>query len=92
MPFFKLYGSFFNTHRVYRHYLYSLILPLGYSYYSLKNKYYTHIEHLWIVHANRLNNGILEDPLYTYYPKDENTYTRRSFVNATFNDHGVNGY
>lgn len=67
-PLFREYGLFLQTHRVFRHYLYALILPPVYAFYRLKSKYYTHVEHLWIVHANRLNNKILDDPLHTYYP------------------------
>lgn len=89
-PLLCQYGRFFNTHRVYRHYLYTLAGPLLYSLYSLKSKHYTHIEHLWIVHANRLNQGILEDPLFTYYP-DDNTPKRRVFINTTFQDFGLGG-
>ena len=48
--------------------MYGLALPIGTSTYCFYNKWYTHIEHLWIVHANRMNKHILDDPVYTYYP------------------------
>lgn len=80
LPLLREYGIFFNTHRLFRHYLYSLVGPLAFSVYQIKSKYYTHVEHLWIVHANRLNQKILEDPLYTYYPDEEDNSRRH--VNA----------
>lgn len=61
---------FFNTHRVFRHYIWALVVPMLYSAYYLRYKYYTHIETLYTIHANRLNQQILSDPEYTYYPKD----------------------
>jgi hypothetical protein len=54
LPLFKQYGSFMKTHRIFRHYLYTLILPLPLLLIYNTSNYVNHVEYLWSVHQNRL--------------------------------------
>jgi hypothetical protein len=44
------------------------------------------MEHLWTVHVNRLNQKILDDPLYTFYPANLTTPRHNVFVPGLFRD------
>jgi len=69
-PVLREYGWFLKTHRLFRHYLLSLVVPLALTAYSIHDKYYDHMEVLWTIHANRLNKKLLEDPQSTIYPEN----------------------
>nr|8B6H_EA Chain EA, COXTT12,Transmembrane protein,Transmembrane protein [Tetrahymena thermophila SB210]8B6H_Ea Chain Ea, COXTT12,Transmembrane protein,Transmembrane protein [Tetrahymena thermophila SB210]8BQS_EA Chain EA, COXTT12,Transmembrane protein,Transmembrane protein [Tetrahymena thermophila SB210]8BQS_Ea Chain Ea, COXTT12,Transmembrane protein,Transmembrane protein [Tetrahymena thermophila SB210] len=86
LPVLREYGRYFGTHRLFRQYLHTLVLPLLYTEYALNQKYYTHMEHLWTVHVNRLNQKILEDPLYTFYPQELNVPKHNIIVPTIFRD------
>ncbi|EGR31862.1 hypothetical protein IMG5_100110 [Ichthyophthirius multifiliis] len=70
LPVLRQYGMFFKTHRIFRQYLWTLVLPILYQKNQLANKYYTHVETLQNIHVNRLNQHLLEDPIYTFYPAE----------------------
>lgn len=63
LPIFKQYGRFFGTHRVFRHYLYTAILPITLAYYQANNIVVGNVNRLWAIHARRLNNKILDDSM-----------------------------
>lgn len=54
-PVLKQYGTYFKTHRVFRQYLYTLVLPVPLLVFINFRKFLNHTETLWTVHANRLN-------------------------------------
>ena len=57
LPFLKEYGSFFKTHRLFRHYMYALILPTFVFTGVVDWGYIKTVESLWATHARRLNQG-----------------------------------
>eukprot|EP01016_Furgasonia_blochmanni_P042085 TRINITY_DN554_c0_g1_i4.p1 TRINITY_DN554_c0_g1~~TRINITY_DN554_c0_g1_i4.p1 ORF type:complete len:220 (-),score=72.00 TRINITY_DN554_c0_g1_i4:149-808(-) len=69
-PVLREYGLFFKTHRLFRHYLYAAVVPITFAYFSLNHQFFPHVETLWNIHVNRLNQQILEDPQDTIYPKE----------------------
>ena len=54
-PVLREYGKILGTHRIFRQYMYALVVPAVASEALLNQKYYTHTEHLWHIHVNRLN-------------------------------------
>jgi hypothetical protein len=70
LALFKQYGSFFKTHRLYRHYVYALFAPSLLLEGKTRWDYSHHIEHNWRVHAARMNQQMLMDPDHTYYPDE----------------------
>lgn len=44
-----------KTHRIFRQYLFSLIVPTALFTGLVDLKYLNHTEHLWSVHARRMN-------------------------------------
>jgi len=57
VPLLRQYGRVLNTHRVFRHYLYSLVLPVPALLLFNTFQYANHVEYLWAIHLNRLNLG-----------------------------------
>ena len=55
LPIFKEYGTYFKTHRIFRQYLFALIVPpvlfTDYQNWSALGK----TESLWATHSRRLN-------------------------------------
>jgi hypothetical protein len=78
LPFLKQYDRFFKTHRIFRQYLWSLILPTTLFTGLVDLKYLNHTEHLWAVHARRMNQQYLinyicritTDPENSEYPEE----------------------
>lgn len=61
LPILREYGRFFGTHRVFRHYLYTAVVPITLAYYFSHRAFVNPVNNLWAIHANRLNNKILDD-------------------------------
>lgn len=57
LPLLRQYGLYFKTHRVFRHYLYTLLLPVPACLLWNNYQYTNHVEYLWAVHLNRKNAG-----------------------------------
>jgi len=57
LPLFAQYGRFFKTHRIFRHYLYSLVLPVPAVLLYNTFQYANHVEYLWSIHLKRLHLG-----------------------------------
>ncbi|CAK63029.1 unnamed protein product (macronuclear) [Paramecium tetraurelia] len=75
------YGSVLKTHRLFRQYLYTLVLPFAIANEYTFVHYHDHIEQLWQVHANRLNKKDLSDPTGTQYPEELRAPRRDVFIN-----------
>lgn len=54
-PILSQYGRIFHTHRIFRHYVYTLVLPI--TVYTVEGNinFFNNVEYLWSIHANRLN-------------------------------------
>ena len=58
LPFLRQYGGYFKSHRIFRQYLYTLVLPVPALLMLNTYQYSNHVEYLWSVHINRNNAGI----------------------------------
>lgn len=56
-PFLRQYGAFFKTHRVFRQYVYTLLLPTPAFLLFNAYQYSNHVNYLWRIHQNRQYSG-----------------------------------
>ena len=68
--FFSQYGKLFGTHRLFRQYFWALAGPFLMVELFTRNRFVDNVNLHWAVHANRLNEGHLEDPQGTQVPLD----------------------
>lgn len=62
-PIFRQYGHFFKTHRLFRQYLYALVLPYAVFTDCVNYSWLNHTEAFWAVHSRRMNAKYLCDNL-----------------------------
>ena len=54
LPFLSQYGRIFKTHRLFRHYVYALVLPTTLFCSLVDMQHIDNVEKLWSIHARRM--------------------------------------
>jgi hypothetical protein len=54
LPVLRKYGTIFNTHRIFRHYIYALVLPSLWLLEAVHEDHYKNLTQLWSVHSRRM--------------------------------------
>lgn len=88
LPFFNQYCTFFRTHRIFRQYLFTLIAPVALFTGLVNLKYLNHTEHLWAVHARRMNQQYQSHLTIDWLQIQKTANTHKSCSQPAGSDHG----